>query len=581
MISAVLMSLAFFMSQARAESLPKNFELSLQTTVETSPEPLTTEKIGSLDPAQPNPHLRRWVVSRKIGIPDWQSRKLSGDLMGVQGGGIGAASTIYLRPPGPWYDTLAQFPCSEAHPDPVFATADGARQEAESAAKLWDEMLSAGKFKLSLLLSKVAAVNEKSARSKADRVFQEWVARLDHEWRVRVASEVIPQQWKKERKLAEQSGYCSGGAHKSAKSKKGTRTSQASESPTSPETWIAQEAYASSSGSNSASSGLPLARAPSRRWQGLFAVRMDIGVSENSVLGQMLIDPATLRSIISPDWLRSQGMPPEWLLVPEAQPERVRIEAGAEAGNTGLGKVTRVERAILSDYPLSLSRFLLFKTELFDEPQYAASCCSGILGIDFLRRYVVEFRAGKPTEVNLWPMQAYSSLSGYQWVEVRENSKGDLVPICTDRVKALPGAQKLCRDPRQSLREATASIVFDLPHGRVWYSPQELAAPEYKNTSGLKLGYTYIKADRVLVVEAIGNSTTARTLERAGLKKGMIVTEIDHVPALEMDLWEVNRRLSGVYGDVIKLTWKSPQGIKSEPLKVFERSFKNQSTRSP
>jgi hypothetical protein len=554
---------SFSIASAHVEARSKIFELPLQTSTEISAEPLTTEKVAAFDPAQPNPQLRRWVVSRKISLPAWGTRKVPGDLVGVQGGNINGSSTIYLRPPGPWYDSLAQFPCSSQAPDPVFATQDGTRAEADAAAKLWDEMLSAGKFKLSLLLSKVAAVNEKSARSKADRVFQEWVTRLDHEWRDRVASEVMAHRWRVEKKQAEQAGFCITGSRK--------KKSKASSEPTSPEVWIARE----SAGPVSAPMTPPLARAPSRRWQGFFAIRMDVGVSENSVLGQMLIDPATPRSILSPDWLRSQGMPPEWLLVPEAPPERVRIEAGAEAGDSGLGEVTRVEKAVISDYPISVSRFLLFETELFDEPEFAAPCCSGILGVDFLRRYVVEFQAGKPTALQLWSLQTYHPLSGYEWVEVRENAKGELIPVCSNRVKALPGAKKLCRDPRQSLRQATATLVFDLPHGRVWYSPEELAAPEYKNTSGLNVDYTYLKGDRVLEVKSIGKGSVAQQLEKAGLKKGMVITEIDHLPTLDMDLWEVNRRLAGVYGDVVQVTWQTPKGYKAEPLKLIERSIRN------
>jgi hypothetical protein len=251
----------------------------------------------------------------------------------------------------------------------------------------------------------------------------------------------------------------------------------------------------------------------------------------------------------------------------------VRIEAGAEAGETGLGEVMHVERAVLSGFRLSISRFLQFGTELFDEPEFAAPCCSGILGIDFLRRYVVEFRGGKPTEVNLWPLSSYNPPSDYSWVEVRENGKGGLTAICSPRVKALSGASKLCQDPRQALRKATGTIVFDLPHGRVLYSPEELSAPEYKNQSGLNLDFTYIKGDRELVVKSIGKGSVAQQLEKAGLKKGMVVTEIDGLPTIEMDLWEVNRRLSGVYGDTVKLQWKTPQGFKLEPLRVLERTM--------
>jgi C-terminal processing protease CtpA/Prc len=146
-------------------------------------------------------------------------------------------------------------------------------------------------------------------------------------------------------------------------------------------------------------------------------------------------------------------------------------------------------------------------------------------------------------------------------------------------VKALiakdANAKKLCRDPRHALREASATIVFDLPHGRVWYSPEELAAPDYKNTSGLTLNYTYIKGDRALVVQSIQPKSVASQLEKAGLKKGMVVTEIDELPTLEMDLWEVNRRLAGVYGDTVKLQWQTQKGFQVEPLRVLERQIRN------
>jgi hypothetical protein len=570
-------------TEHRAKNQPKSQEVSLQASTETASEPLTTDKIAELDPAQPNPHLRRWVVARQIELPDWKTKKLPGDLVGVQAAAIVTTAKIYLRPPGPWYDTLAQFPCADKNYDPAFATESGSRSQAAAAAQLWSDLLSENRLKITHLLSGVAAVNERSARSKADRVMQEWITRMDHEWRERVTSEVLPREWKKERKLAEEAGYCKGAVRTSVAKKKSSaknaKEPNVSEKPTSPEVWIEQEASLPSA--TSTPGVMPLARAPARRWQGFFAVRMDVGVSDNSVLGQMLIDPATTRSILSPDWLRSQGMPPEWLLVPEAQLERVKIEAGAEARERGLGKAALVEKAIISDYRLSMHRFLLFHTELFDEPEYAAPCCSGILGVDLLRRYIVEFQGGKPTAVQLWSPQSYLPPAGYEWIEVRESHDGQLVAHCSDRVKAMldskyrayPNAKKICRDPRQSLREASAGIVFDLPHGRVWYSPQELTAPEFKNTSGLSLKYDYLKGDRVLLVKSIGRGSQAQQLEKAGLKPGMVITEIDQLPANELDLWEVNRRLSGVYGDTVKLTWKTAQGFKAEPLKVIERTI--------
>src|SRR5436305_1573302 len=84
----------------------------------------------------------------------------------------------------------------------------------------------------------------------------------------------------------------------------------------------------------------------------------------------------------------------------------------------------------------SLPRYLTFEAgEIFDLPENPAPCCSGVFGLDFLRRNVVELHPGAPMEVLLWPIDGYRPPEGFEWVELRERSgKAGLEPVCSERV---------------------------------------------------------------------------------------------------------------------------------------------------
>lgn len=524
-----------------ASKMPVDLELTILSVSELSN--LTTEALSDLDPGQPNAHLRRWVISRKMEITDWKSRKIPGGFVGVQGGVMRAAEVSALRPPGAWYNRMAQFPCAEKDVDPAFETEEGAKQQAREALRLWDEALSKSKVSLSILLSKVAAVSEKSASLKADRVFQEWLNRLDREWREQVSHDVIPKQWKAYEQQAIEAGYCTS-QHK---------TTSTSEPLPSPDSWM------DSVGTNATPQ--LLVHVPSRRWHGFYAVRADMGAGSVDLLLQMLIDPATPRSVISPDAISAQGPSPELFEIPEAMPMLVKIEAGS--GQSGLGKVAAMSFAKLSGYPIALTRYLYSPTALFDEPDYFAPCCAGVFGKDLLRRYPIEFLGGKASAIQLWKVQGFKAPADYSWAELRENAQGELRSVCSERVKKLNGAAKICEDPRVAIENSVANIYLDLPHGKIWFSPEELAAPDFKNLSGIKLIYGYQSAQRVLEVSDIGQTSIANELKSVGFKKGVIVTDVDGIPASEMDLWEVNRHLSGVYGGTVRLKWKSSLAVKT------------------
>lgn len=524
-----------------AQKMPVDLELSLLSASELSN--LTTEALAELDPGQPNPELRRWVVSRKMEITGWKSRKISGGFLGVQGGVMRAAEVTSVRPQGLWYNTIAQFPCEAKEVDPAFETEEGARNQAKEATELWDETLSQGKIGLSVLLSKVAAASEQSALTKADHLFQEWLNRLDREWREKVAREITARQWKLYRSQAVEAGICDAHGHATLKAQRQTL----------PEEWMVQE--------RSQAASRLLIHVPARRWHGFFAVRSDFGAGPVDVLLQMLIDPATPRSVISPEAIAAQGPSPELFELAEAAPMSVKIKAGN--GQNGLGKVAAFGYAKLSGFPLFLQRYLYSPTALFDEPDYFAPCCSGVFGMDLLRRYAVQFEGGKASAIQLWRAEGFQAPRGYQWAEIRETQQGELKAICSERLKKISGAHKLCSDPRVALENLSANLVLDLPHARIWYSPEELAAPQFMNQTGIKLQYGYQSAQRVLEVADLAPINATAQLRGAGFRKGVIVTDVDGLPASEMDLWEVNRHLSGAYGRTVRLKWKTSLGVKT------------------
>ena len=98
------------------------------------------------------------------------------------------------------------------------------------------------------------------------------------------------------------------------------------------------------------------------------------------------------------------------------------------------------------------------------------------------------------------------------------------------------------------------NYILDLPHGRMWLAEKGLQKTIKKpSPSGLELAYVFSGGQRVLRVKSIRNDFSTKLLIQSGLKKGTVITSVDHRPAAEMDQWEVNRHLSGEYGDMVSV----------------------------
>jgi hypothetical protein len=560
----ILLSVSVSVANASTHSL------DFRSSTSTSPDPLSTEDFQVYDPGVLNPHLQRWALERSVELMGLVAVKVSARIQGeivstykVTAQALDTQSMIHLRADGPWYQSLEQFPCKERLPSPEFSTLEGARNTATAAAKIWNDILVDKKGQLEKNLSRVTLTSSAEALDAGQRVFKEWLGSVDAQWRARVASEAVYAQWRADRKQADSRGFCKEG-------------SRANATEIWPDTWA--EAAASEPASQ------PIFRAPAHRVGGYFTIRLELRVGFRSVSGEFLIDPGSPTSVISPSWLLAQGLPPMWVEIPEALPTPVRVHAGD--GADGLAKMAFFDQVTASGYTLGIQRFQVFDVStLFDEPGSPTSCCSGVLGQDFLSRYVLEFHPESPMEVLAWPVKAYApkpsskalakGLDEYQWVELRRIAAADrnehFITACSPRVRALGSSKysaKLCQDPVEGLKASVGSMVFDLPHGRLWYSQDELSAPVYKNLSGLGLDFVYENKNRVLVVESMGKTTAVQTLMRAGLRKGDTILSIDGVPSSSLSLWEIRRRLSGVYGDQVLITWKN-QKTRSSAHAVF------------
>jgi hypothetical protein len=403
-----------------------NASLALNARYAVSNEPLTTEKAWGIDPDEPNPHRQRWLLGRKVELKDLLPRELheKGALVfGVRAAGIDASTTAYFRPDGPWYRAMREFPCGST-PASWFATAEGSRLAAERAAKEWEKLLEAHRVPLASSLKHLTAATPGAALEKGRLVFEGWLARLDAEWRAEGRAAARRLEWKTYLETARDQGICAargkggkgtklakpaGGAVKRGGAAGGVYEDEYVPAAHRPVAWEQMMEPPGTGDKGRAGAGSDearlLARAPAKTWDGMFSVRLSLTVGAHKLNGSFLIDSGSPTSVVSPDFLSSQGIVPAWIGVPTA-PVR-RVPWGGSGGKGGLAPVVELDAVEIGDLSLPFKRFALFDSEFFSLPDSPKSCCDGVLGADFLRRYVVELHPGPPAEVKLWPAENF------------------------------------------------------------------------------------------------------------------------------------------------------------------------------
>lgn len=579
-------------ASARAE------ELEISTLRRFDTEPVTTERIFELDPTQLNPHRRRWVLNRRVELEGLQVSPLPNGQFGVRARGVRSLTLSYIRKGGGAFQPMSAFPCTQT-PDESFATEAGARRAAEAAATVWDETLRSQRAELSMRLSRVRADDSITALKVGRSLFRQWLREIEDEWREKGYARAAQEEWKSYRDAARLEGICA------------KKVGQPLVQPASWEKRMEPPAETFD--------GAPLARAPARRWNGAYSVRLSAVVDHAQLNGQAILDFSAQKSIVSPIWIQGQGSTESLLGL---RKWGKLIGTGIErVSQGGLAPLVLLEGTSISGLDVPLREFLLFETEFFGRPAFFASCCDAVLGQDFLARQVVEFKPTSMAEVIVWPWKGYRSLQKF-WVETRVAPHGAIVsdscairesgprgkqvysggfrwevsePFSPTDARTTPvqrvlgqklydlecGGQALAREvpiSREELQQkefrvgaailGRSSFVLDLPHGRIWFPEGIASQPVPQNDSGLELEYVLsAKRDRVLKVRRILRDSPADELRKAGLAPGAVIEKIDHKPADEMDLWEVEQRLSGVRGSTVTIQWEGKNGeIKIAPL---------------
>jgi hypothetical protein len=575
-------------------------DLGLITNYQLTRDVLTTDKISDLDPNEVNPHRQRWILERNVKLRGLKADLRPDGLYSVHAEAVEANTRGWIRPAGPWFRPLADFPCT-SEPDPAFATAEGAEHAAQAGAEAWVSVLSAARDQLRIKLSRVQAPGAALALADAKQVLSDWVNEADRDWRERGRKLAREQEWQVYGEQAGAKGLCKG----------------AQKPKPAPFAWRDQM--------EAVPLGPPmfkvLARAPARRWNGMYSIRLTAHVGATRALsGQFLIDTGAPKTIFSPEWLKGQGVLGAWIEIPRAAPERAVFSAGR-----GVARRASIDSIEFGGLKIGLGEVLLYETELFTPPENLASCCDGVIGMDVLRRYVLELRPGPPAEVVLWPREGFRAPYADKSVWLESGLTPDLAPVseaCTsspigareehsigglswdtgnegDLDVHLPWASKVkgrneawsvhCGDgveltarvypdvPKEGEARAAnemllsrspgatagmallgrGSVTFDFPHGRIWFPQPALELPVRENHTGLTLVFDYAEGERVLKVASVRPNALIKPLLQAGLQPGDQVLEVDKRPADEADLWEIDQRLGGAYGSSVELKWKS------------------------
>ena len=506
--------------------------LSIRSDFRVEDQPLTTDLLVTLDPVQVNPQRMNWFLHRTTQLSGVTTTKKKNEKFGVSAQGLLVTTRGYLRAEGLRFKRIEDFLCgsdTKFSASPAFSTYEGNKLSLNLANEEWSKLLKEESTKLVWQLSRLESPTDAGVRELAERVFTRWLGGVDQSWRYEKMDWVRSKEWKGYAQEATQKKICP--------LKKGLKVPK-------PESLSEMEPL----------QGEPpkitqiLARVPVRLWNGHFSVRVDFVLGDRALNGRFLIDPGAPVSVISPVWLENQGVYSAWVEAPDLLPSQVRWSIPPkDPRGSMLANWAHFDFVRISGLKVPIQDFLLFNTDFYGPPEFVGGCCDGVLGVDFLRAFPIEFQAENPPELRIWPKE------NFNW-GTQQTAK-DLFETPRGISETLPLLSK-------------GTFTLDLPHGRIWFSrgyePYELV-----NRSGLKLTYKTRQGDRVLVVSQLSPKTPAAKLAQAGLKVGMVITQFDSKDPADLDEWQINRKLSGDSGPVLSLQWEVKGGVlKMAPLEV-------------
>lgn len=497
-------------------------DLETVSDLQKSQTPLTTEMIWDLDPEELNPHLQRWIIHREVDLVGLEARYDPGNnTFVIQSTGLRIQSTIYQRPALPpegslgqtYYNQFEEFKdigCPrELHPH--FSTYAGSEIAAFTSGQLWNQLLSEDKLDLSFHLIQIREPSASAAKRKATLTFQDWKRKVFHKWKGQTPKIARKTEWRSYLAQADSQQLC-----------KQSDISFSKKKPLTPPSFVINQAFKNTEyGKNLKSPAAVMIRAPVKDWGGLFSIRINLKAGHRSINGQFLIDSSAPKSAISPRLLKDQGMP-NFLIEFISTPFRQSLDWMIQDQKKKLTRLVHFESVEISGLSISQKEFLIYDSTLEDHTERFRRCCDGILGVDFLSKYVVEIYQGTPNELRIWQKKNFSPPLNpevtYQWHEASVSENGIPVSVCTldlsDKVKTrtlihwhtgLRGKKETTKQPnnkdnlgrlvcsekvtskpflvKQGLRPSKLlplgpwdifdlklgdAFIFDLPHGKIW-----------------------------------------------------------------------------------------------------------------
>ena len=354
---------------------------------------------------------------------------------------------------------------------------------------------------------------------------------------------------------------------------------------------------------------------PAKRWEGYYSVLVGFKIGGKELVGKFLVDSGAPQSMISPTFLSNQGAFASWIEIPKAKAQRITW-----SGGSGVAVPAIIGEVKLGGVALPIHDFMIHDVDLFGSPESFSTCCDGILGSDFLRHYVVEFKPGKTAELNLYAREGYDRLDRFPLVEVSFNKNQDLVSDCTATAKgsntqvrglrwqtgsesalefshhsnAERGVQRwnlgcgpvtIAKNVSVSKKEQGASesvamdagmellgrdqIIFDLEHGWIWFESSRIGFADRAKSIGPQLRIHFSGRGSIAEGSRHESRISSRGAQQSRSDDGGTILSLDSKSADGMDSWEVEQRLSGVYGTQVDIEWKTGKKTsKLAPLTV-------------
>lgn len=593
-------------------------EPELSLSYRASDEKLTTERLWALDPRELNPHRSRWAVKRVVKIEGLEALELPRSSprapaqYEVRFQGLLSSAEGLIRGPGPWYLDSSKVPCAD-DPHQLFGNETGARVAVDEAGKIWGEVLRDERSKLVAQFRQIRAARPHWALNRAVQVYTEWLRSTEAIWRTRAFPAARASEWR---------SYAASGLLKNCSKKPDLPTWREMLEPVPAVGEIALK---------------PRLRAPARRWDGAFSLRADAVLSDVRLTGQMLIDSGAPQSIASPDWLASQGFPSNLIEVPGIPPERYSFTAGQTGAGFGKriqvdGMRISGENFVFTDFVLADTELFGAPTEsnsCCDAILGADFLARNVVELSpgAPGRAARPTQAGSPHIVRVWPREGFvppaSVIADPVWVEAYfskdrlPTSDCDAISVhwltgseaaWTGKFPAAGAGQAAAAARTQGLTLRCAGleivqglrasdavpsgaepsmipgvgmpvlgrgpVIFDLPHGRIWFSRSALSRSVLRNESGLTAEFVQKGEARLLRVTRIVPGSPAAKLAKQfpkdqSLLAGARVLALDGMAVDELDEWDVNQILSGARTSIIKVEWiqQEPRTSSGKPRK--------------